>query len=112
MSFQVGQKVVCVCAQWQPAPCGYLPPYLPKLGCEYTVRSIQPADALEPSVALRLHWLINPAMQFLNGYSEPAFSVAGSDGGLNFRPVVETETDISIFTDLLLPNKSRELISS
>lgn len=107
MSFHVGQKVVCVRDGWAFPGCRLPPPNLPKCGETYVIRSAEPA-ALYPGQALRLHWLINPPIILPSGVQyEPAFCVIGCDGVMNFRPVIERKTDISIFTKSLTPSGKR-----
>jgi hypothetical protein len=99
MTFHVGQKAVCVRDGWNIYPDHLLGTthVLPVAGVEYVVRSITD-DELTGGQAIRLLWLSLPPN---TKGDEPAFGVVGTDGIVNFRPVVERKTDISIFTELL-----------
>lgn len=99
--FHVGQRVVCLRSGWKPQVCWLC---APEVGEEYIIRTI---DDYSGRPGLRFHWLINPPFDFRDGFIEPAFVATNLDGSLNFRPVVERKTDISIFTALLNPVPSK-----
>lgn len=102
MSFRVGQKVVCVnepksvmAQQWMALGAKY-----PAKGPIYIIRKIVTFG--DSSLGVLLAEIVNEHL----GYSlEPAFAIE------HFRPIVERETDISIFKALLVPGaKIRETV--
>lgn len=95
MDYSIGLKVVCLRDNWN--LIGYPERIIcPVAGLEYVIRSVM-VD--HDWLSLRFHWLINP--RHPTGGSEYGFAVWGYDGILNFRPVIERKTDISIFTSML-----------
>ena len=108
--FQVGQKVICVGhGYWHAYGRA---PAAPVRGGVYTIRwsglCSDPSGVGQP--ALRFHELINPPHRWRGGICECAFRVQNSDGTVNFRPLVERKTDISIFQRMLVPAGKRELV--
>lgn len=96
MTFRVGQKVVCVEDDFaERNKLCRIPTHYPKTGQVYTIRSFVSARG---RVFVRLIEIINQPEKLL-GNVEPAFWVE------RFRPVVETKTDISIFTSMLKPSR-------
>lgn len=98
--FRVGQKVVCVDAEFEAIAANYFSS-LPARDEIYTVRAIGklPSD-MQPGIAL---------VEIIG--NEQPFSPIGEWGfeATRFRPFVERKTDISIFTEMLRPNSVREL---
>lgn len=97
-NFHVGQKVVCVDAEFQRGDF-YDATTLPVEGTVYTVR-----DVFEPvpgAICIRLDEIVNDVEDFECGMMEAGFMVR------RFRPVVERKTDISIFKAMLNPSKQR-----
>lgn len=90
MAFHVGQKVVCVDAEWAFYGDSCLNDRDPIKGAVYTVAEVR---HFEDGAYLGLH--------------ELGDEVLFEHGG--FRPVIERKTDISIFTRMLTPND--ELVS-
>ena len=93
MTFYVGQKVCCIdnsltTGIW----CGDIP----KVGTIYTVRGIEECIFTHVGQAGLI------LEEIVNAYNAPYFAE-------RFRPLVERETDISIFTKMLIPNKQKEL---
>lgn len=93
--FYVGQKVVCINQEGIASDLPF-PIEVPVKGRVYTIRdsffhSIAGADAV------RLVEIKNPIYPYDNGMLEHCF------GAFRFRPIEETKTDISIFTDMLRP---------
>lgn len=100
MTFQVGQKVVCI------GDCTSEPvqgEVLVRKGEVYTVRGIVHFNNLD-GPGLYLHEIRNPVIDTTDGRVERAFGIEG------FRPVVERKTDISVFTEMLnnVPLHERE----
>jgi hypothetical protein len=104
--FFVGQKVVLVDDDWSnwTRVSGWRPILesgrvkLPVKGVVYTVRSIGIHEVLDLPVML-LREIVNPVILYCDASpAEPPF------GCRRFRPLVETETDISIFTKMLKPS--------
>ena len=93
--FYKGQNVVCVDDSY-PEHRKHLHSLLPVKGQIYTVRGIGDFGGvyLEESIGL------------LN-YS---YGIEYSFKGTRFRPVIKTEFDLSIFTDILNKNKVPELV--
>jgi hypothetical protein len=98
MTFRVGQKVVCVDADFSMYG-GKAPPNLPVEGGTYTLRG-SVTNGL--CIWWRLGEISNPTRDTELGIMEPAFAAR------RFRPVVERKTDISIFKKMLRP-VSKEL---
>lgn len=98
MTFHVGQKVVCISEFEESEAAKYFGVALPIVNDVYTVRNLVLCD--EGELGLRVAEITNPEVTHRCGtYAEPAFSYRC------FRPAVEKKTDISIFTDLLIPTK-------
>lgn len=101
MNFRIGQKVVCIGAEWEAAP--QPGEVFPSIGVVYTIRGIT-VDRGGASDAIGLYFdgLVNPPRICGNFpiQVEPSF------GHTKFRPVIERKTDISIFTAML--NLSRQ----
>lgn len=98
MSFQIGQRVVCICDDWQPSPAlfGFAYPIRARV---YTIRGF------DPHIDAPFIWLeeiVNPC----DGFFEPSWSV------VCFRPVIERKTSIASFTSLLTPSKPKQLIDA
>ncbi len=99
MAFRVGQKVVCIKANFY-NPQYKLPHNLPKVGDIYTIRNMDIGtcgDDGVPQVALMFHELVYPVLKC--GFE---FSFSAS----SFRPLVDRKTDISIFTRMLKRGKA------
>lgn len=95
MTFRVGQKVVCIRKDaWEG---GYQDETDPIYGHVYTIREI--VDYPHGPVGLLLVEIVNPPRHYAEGFHECDFQSP------NFRPVVERNTDISIFTAMLKPSK-------
>lgn len=100
MAFRVGQKVVCVkeglwtCEKTCPEWCSHYRPKLPQYGDILTIREISSGD---DGHFIRFVELNNAGLPTLDG--EFQFS------SIQFRPLVERKTDISIFTAMLNPSK-------
>ncbi|WP_291869712.1 hypothetical protein [Bradyrhizobium sp.] len=93
MAFRVGQKVVCIVDGWPPIPSVVWP----SKGGIYTVREMLGVGE-EPS--LRLYEIQNPIVEYSNvSPREVAFVIWA------FRPLVDSKTDISIFTAMLTDSK-------
>lgn len=111
MNFHVGQKVVCMDADfsvlWHDSMSwsghGYRPPQLPILDEIYAIRGIRHFGwgNGEVTLAIYLQEIMNPIGRFLNEMAEQPFWIG------RFRPVIERKTDISIFTEMLTPNKTK-----
>ena len=98
MTFNVGQKVVCITDDWQHS-MRHLVPNVPRKGSIYHVRGYDRVVIAPDSVGHKYIWLCeitNPRV----GLTEPSFLAA------HFRPVIERETDISIFTAMLNPART------
>lgn len=91
-NFRVGQKVVCIGGK---RIGGHGTEAIPEFGSVYTVREFG-ADG-----GIRLVEIVNPPLAYIEGFFECTFAVE------SFRPVVERKTDISVFTALLTPSKSK-----
>lgn len=101
MSFEIGQRVVCVDDRFSQRPdWRQAVRIFPKLNSIYTIREIFADDIL---VGLCFEEFSNPPAQFSNGFLEPAFN------SRHFRPV--RETSIEVFRKLLAPNP-KELIDA
>jgi hypothetical protein len=93
MSFQVGQRVVCVCVNFSHEPVWRsVVRVFPELGAVYTIRSICAAGDL---IGFCFEEIINPPGHFSRGFVEPAFD------SRRFRPV--RMTNIDVFRALLVP---------
>lgn len=95
MTFRVGQKVVCVDASG-------LPSFMAKLieGKIYTVRGFV--------LGICRDWSIGDGVTLMEMKNPP--TPCGQENGFDpsrFRPIVDRTTDISIFTAMLTPNKTR-----
>lgn len=98
MGFQVGQKVVCINDQMNSGRPRHPECHYPKEGSIYVVRNTD-------IVSRPLVWLCeirNPEWMTAYGMMEPGFDAT------HFRAVIERKTDISIFTEMLTPQKQRE----
>jgi hypothetical protein len=93
MTFHVGQKVVCVKAEWSDLNGETAP----VAGGIYTIRAIitYPDDF----AGLLLVEIINAPRYYAEGLFECDFIAT------KFRPIVERKTDISIFTAMLTGSK-------
>lgn len=98
MQFHVGQKVVCIVhGPWRCveglAPSGPMP----SRGGIYVISGLYPtADG--GSLYLQL-----------TGFERRPDGRAQDFNGRDFRPVIERETDISVFTQLLTPTSPRKV---
>ncbi len=97
MTFHVGMKVVCVDDDFGKNHNGEL---LPKLNQIYTIRTIEENPFKPGNFGIRLFEIVNHMFEYDDDFAECRFSA------LQFRPVVERKTDISIFTKML--NSVRE----
>ena len=99
MAFYVGQKVVAirdVNGDKRIGPEIGLP--LPRRGQVFTVRRViewSETAHFPASTSLYLCEIVCPPVFHSRGFSERGFRA------LNFRPIVERKTDISIFTEML-----------
>ena len=101
MSFHVGQKVVCVNAEWDDPHWCKFTPNRPVAGGVYTIREIH--SAFPHRVGFYLDELPNPVVIWVERTGEGAFL------STRFRPVIERKTDISVFTALLNPANHKHL---
>jgi len=86
---KVGAKVVCIKkGRWTSSQDGE---DTPKYGEIYTIRNMVHYDT---ETYLRFNELVNPKMQYDDGYVEAAWYIE------EFRPLVSLEDDISMFTAL------------
>lgn len=94
--FQINQKVVCITDEWGPAYSGTP---LPKKGSIYTVAAIRVLFGKE-------FIMLDEFREFETsfGYAKPWYLA------MNFRPVQERTTDISIFKAMLNPAKLSEKV--
>jgi hypothetical protein len=102
VNFRIGQKVVCI---WQYSRGMDDCPSIPQKGQVYTVRGFSDAPYRPDELAIYLEEVVNPPFDYSPGWDwtgEPSFMAC------RFRPVVERKTDISIFTEMLGPNKVKE----
>jgi hypothetical protein len=90
MTFHVGQKVVCIKAEHDPSRFDW--EKLPRLDAIYCVRWTD-------GETVRLAEIVNRLYFYEEGLSELRFN------SWRFRPIVETKTDISIFTKMLTPKR-------
>ena len=104
MSFRVGQKVVCVDAEWSGKylPAGYTAPEHVDMsglhaGRIYTIRD----------VAMVLDVKCCRLEEIIRGF-EPLYQEEAYFSQMRFRPVVKRETDISVFTRTLISKSVRE----
>jgi hypothetical protein len=99
VNFHVGQKVVCV----DRGPNGRLYPGERNavVGSVYTIREI--IVSFDEGWGVYLAEIVNPVVTTATGHLERAFHKG------RFRPIVETKTDISIFTAMLPPTVPRKL---
>lgn len=100
MTFRVGQKVVCI-REFRDTRCP-LTKHWPKLNVVYTIREIRVSRS-DGELYFHLNELVNPVGNFSQGRGEAYFY------SRNFRPVVERKTDISIFTEMLAPQRELAL---
>lgn len=92
MTFRRGQKVVCI-RSTEPARLNEI---TPAVGTVYTVRNVRSFGARK---YIRVHEIKNSPREYPDiGYAECWFTSEA------FRPVVERETDISIFKRMLTPS--------
>lgn len=98
MSFHVGQKVVCVVAAeyWRPRHGETLP----QKEYVYTIRTIH-TDGTD--TFFKFFEVVNEPRLYDNGFVECDFH------SLAFRPVIERNTDISVFAEMLLPSSPKKL---
>jgi hypothetical protein len=98
----VGQKVVHVRGPW--AALGHGTEKLPVDGHVYTIREIRPYEGF---VGFMLEEIRNRRRRYGNfGICEPDFNERV------FRPVVDQNADISVFTKLLEPLSNREPVDA
>lgn len=104
MAYNIGQKVVCVddsgfTIDRMFGPFGGLfIPNRPVEGVVYTIRAFY-------KDAMLLQEIVNPELPFEDGIREPGFLMT------RFRPVVTTDTDISVFTEILNTAKAPEKVN-
>jgi hypothetical protein len=97
MTFRVGQKVVCIDADF---PHSMYSEYVqfPKKNGVYEIRGILPfVDPADGRQFIYLAGITNRKLAYLQGAFESAFP------SNRFRPIVERKTDISVFTKMLTP---------
>lgn len=92
MTFQVGERIICVDDAPHPGRAWY-GPRLQK-GAEYTVRDYVPPHYADDGPCIRL----NEIIRLCDGIGFRAS---------RFRPLIEKKTDISVFTALLTPSNTR-----
>jgi hypothetical protein len=99
-NFQIGQKVECLCDDWQAKRFMQAWPVAGKI---YVVRGFYDVGH---RLGLYLHGVHNEPRPWIDGFAEAAFATINPDGQLNFRPVIErkTETDITELKKLLAPS--------
>lgn len=99
MSFHVGQRVVCVDDSRYARGHGF--EVTPVKGSTYTIRDFAER---EDGLGVRLIEIVNPEgnYRWRPGLTECTFHIR------RFRPV--RDTDISIFTNMLVPTKERERV--
>jgi len=95
MAFQIGQRVVCIDNRFA---LFYGDELLPRIGQILTIRELQTHNPL--ILGLIFEEVRNPKLYYPAGFMECSFDARG------FRPVVDT--DISIFTAMLNPEKELE----
>lgn len=96
--FRVGQKVTPKNDrpwEWEGDGCSY-----PQFGVVYTIRAL---EMQEDGLYLLLDEVRNEPCQFDEGFGEQNWEA------VEFRPVVERKTDISVFTKMLTGKKVRAL---
>ena len=93
MTFRVGQKVVCIDNSMAPGLQRWHGQTYPEIGPVYTVRAIVLSSS--GYECLLLAEIVNPIPDGYRG--------EGGFEAVRFRPIVERKTDISIFTDMLMP---------
>ena len=103
--FRVGQKVVCIGTEGTPRSdwsewLSYWKIVRPERGSVYTVRDSRIGK--DNRQHIRLVEIVNPSAEFIDAPPQEPWWWACA-----FRPVVERETDISIFTAMLNPSKLR-----
>lgn len=93
MTFQIGQKVVCIARPTERALGGEI---YPDVGEVYTVRDIRSSIRWGGDFVIRLNEIRNPERRYKNGeFTECWFR------STRFRPVAERKTDITVFTEIL-----------
>jgi hypothetical protein len=97
----VGQRVVCVAADWKVGPFSEKPA-MPIVACVYTIRDIEPVF-FDDAVAFRFEEIVNKPISFGN-HREPTFHQKF------FRPVVEP--DISELQAILDHLPKREVVDA
>lgn len=98
-NFRVGQKVVCIKKDtWNNIKHNET---CPRFGEVLTVRCI---DHDFEGAWLRFEEIVNPLIEYSCGLCEAHFR---SD---RFRPVIERKTDISIFQEMLAPNRRVKVV--
>lgn len=100
MTFHVGQKVFCWYDGFGPRESAEVAGAIsfPEAGNTYTIREIRPTITYCGTViGLLLEEIVNVPLPYLGGvdHRELAFDQNA------FRPLVEGQTDISIFTEIL-----------
>lgn len=98
MTFHLGQKVVCISEEHN---CDYVFCVVPKKGNVYTICAIDDADGL------RFSEIRNALMTCINTRARTVSIAEPSFWPEDFRPLVERETDISIFKKMLPPKRQR-----
>ncbi len=93
MMFRVGQKVVCISEQHNK---DYFTCEVPLLDCVYTVRDLD-------DDGIRLVEIRNRIMLTQNTITRALANLEPSFWQIDFRPIVERKTDISVFKRMLTP---------
>lgn len=88
----VGRKVVCVWDTWD-ARNGEI---TPKKGEVYTIRDAESGVTASERIYIRLAEIVNEPRMYVEGTHECNFYKGA------FRPLVDRQTDISVFREMLL----------
>jgi hypothetical protein len=99
--FHVGQRVACVDDAGFTGPAFYGSEIFPVKGNLYTIRQIASPQG---EAALHLFEIVNEPREYLIGRVEPYFLAR------RFRALQRRTTDISIFEELLVPDRELEKV--
>jgi hypothetical protein len=99
--FHISQRVVCIHDVGRPSANEF--PNVPRKGGIYTVRGfVSPDVAYERTPGMLLEEVVNPLWEYKEGVFEPSFHP------YHFRPLVQHNTDISVFTRMLHDVRTKE----